>query len=148
MFELMNNMNNNFLDSYNPFREMDALEHNMMRNFFGQPALAEFKTDVSDEGDHYLLESDLPGFDKKDIEVSLQDDMLTIKAERHSRLEDKDQQDKIIRMERSYGSYTRQFDVSGIDAENISAKYENGVLKLTLPKKQEVKPETRKLEIE
>ena len=51
-------------------------------------------------------------------------------------------------MERSYGSYSRQFDVSGIDTDNIKAKYENGVLKLTLPKKQEELPEGKHLEIE
>lgn len=145
MFELMNK---NYLNSYNPFRAMDEFERNAFNGFFGNQDLAEFKTDVSDEGDHYLLEADLPGFDKKDIELSVQDNMLTIHAERHSKLEEKDNQNKVVRMERSYGSYSRQFDVSGIDTEHISAKYENGVLKLDMPKKQEVLPEARRLEIQ
>ena len=73
---------------------------------------------------------------------------LTVRAERHSKFEEKDQKDKVIRMERSYGSYTRSFDVSGVDPENIKAKYDNGVLKITLPKAEQRLPEGRKLEIE
>ena len=142
MFELMNK---NYL---NPFRAMDEFERNAFHGFFDRQDLAEFKTDVSDEGDHYLLETDLPGFDKKDIGLSVQDNMLTITAERRSRFEDKDNQNKAVRVERSYGSYSRQFDLTGIDVDHITAKYDNGVLVLTLPKRQEVVPETRRLEIQ
>ena len=152
MFELSRRNNNRQLNSYNPFREMEELEKNFFENpfgaFFGNGDLAEFKTDVIDEGDHYLLEADLPGFDKKDIKLDLSGDMLTIKAERHSKFEEKDQKDKVVRIERSYGSYCRQFDVSGINADKIKAKYENGVLQLTLPKKENVLPEAKHLEIE
>ncbi|MDO4852052.1 MAG: Hsp20/alpha crystallin family protein, partial [Clostridia bacterium] len=110
--------------------------------------LAMFKTDISDQGDSYLIEADLPGFDKKDIRLDLNGDTLTIHAERHSESEQKEHKDKYLRVERSYGTYSRSFDVSLIDAENIKAKYENGVLKLTLPKKQKTEPEKRTLEIE
>lgn len=151
MLELVRR-NNNHINSYNPFRELEEME----RNFFGTPFgtffnnqdLAEFKTDVTDEGDHYLMETDLPGFDKKDIHLELNGDTLTINAERHSRVEEKDNKDKVVRVERSYGSYSRSFDVSGVDVEQIKAKYDNGVLKLTLPKKQVVLPEGKQLEIE
>ena len=137
---------------YNPFREMEEFE----KRFFGEPFssffvsrdIAEFKTDITDEGENYVLEADLPGFDKSDIHLDLSDNTLTISAERHSEHENKDKKEKYVRVERSYGKYSRQFDVSGIDSEGIKAKYENGVLKLTLPKKQEVLPETKRLEIE
>lgn len=152
MFELSRRNNNRNLNSYNPFREMEELEKNFFENpfgaFFSNGDLAEFKTDVTDEGDHYLLEADLPGFDKKDIQLDISGDMLTIKAERHSKFEEKDKKDKIVRVERSYGSYSRQFDVSGINTDGINAKYENGVLQLKLPKKEIDKPESRRLEIE
>ena len=69
-------------------------------------------------------------------------------AERHFRVKEKDKKDKVIRMERSYGSYTRSFDISGVDTNSISAKYENGVLCLTLPKVEPQLPEARHLEIE
>lgn len=152
MFEIVRRNNNHPVSTYNPFREMEDLE----RSFFGRPfggffdsrELAEFKTDVTDEGDHFLLEADLPGFDKKDIHLDLNGDTLTISAERHSKAEQKDKKDKVIRVERSYGSYSRQFDVSGINTDGIKAKYDNGVLQLILPKQQAVLPESKRLEIE
>ena len=146
MFDLA--MNHGFLNGYNPFREMEDFERNAFNGFFNSQDLAEFKMDVSDEGDHYLLEADLPGFQKEDIDLDLKGDVLTIHAERHSKFEEKDQQDKVVRCERSYGSFSRQFDVSGIDAEHITAKYDNGVLSLNLPKIQQTIPESRKLAIE
>ena len=151
MFELTRR-NNHHINTYNPFREMEEFEKNFFGNpfgtFFGTQDLAEFKTDVTYEGDHYLLEADLPGFDKKDIKLDINGDTLTVQAERHSKIEEKDKKDKIVRIERSYGSYSRQFDVSGVDTDNIKAKYEDGVLKLTLPKKEKTLPEGRRLEID
>ena len=149
MFELARRNNHHAVNVYNPFREMEDLE----RSFFGDPFfdsrdLAEFKTDVTDEGDHYLLEADLPGFDKKDIHLDISGDLLTIQAERHSKVEEKDKKDRVIRVERSYGSYSRQFDLSSVNTEQIKAKYDNGVLTLTLPKKQDTLPASRTLEIE
>lgn len=150
MFELSRRNHN--LSNYNPFREMEELEKNFFENPFGaflsSSDLAEFKTDVTDEGDHYLLEADLPGFDKKDIQLDVSGDLLTVRAQRHSKLEEKDKRDKIVRVERSYGSYSRQFDVSGIKTDEIRAKYENGVLQLKLPKREVPKLETKRLEIE
>ena len=125
-----------------------AFFSNPFGSFFNAPALKQFRTDVTDEGDHYLLETDLPGFEKKDITLDIHDDMLTIRAERKSKVEEKDQKDKVIRMERSYGSYQRSFDISGVDADQIKAKYTDGVLCLTLPKLERSLPQGRRLEIE
>ena len=137
--------------TYNPFREMEELE----KRFFGQAldgfrsaALADFRTDVRDTGDAYLLEADLPGFEKDAIKLDVNGDTLTITAERHSDHEDKDKKGAYVSCERSYGKYERSFDVSSVDAEGIRAKYVNGVLTLTLPKKQEVLPASRCIEIE
>ncbi len=116
--------------------------------FFENGVLDEFKTDVKDEGDRYELEADLPGFDKKDIHLDVNGDTLTVSAERHSEHEEKDKKGKYVRCERSYGTYSREFDVSGVNTEGIKAKYENGVLKLTMPKKADALPETKRLEIE
>ena len=136
-------------DIYNPWREMEEFEKALFSAPFGRfletPTLAQFRTDVTDEGDHYLLETDLPGFEKKDISLDIRNDTLTIRAERKSKVEEKD---KVIRMERSYGSYTRSFDISGVDADKIKAKYVDGVLRLTLPKQEQRLPEGRRLEIE
>ena len=136
---------------YNPFREMDELERRFFSNpfgFFGGNALSEFRTDITDAGDAYLLEADLPGFNKKDIHLDVNGDMLTVRAERRSNHEEKDANNRLIRSERSYGSYSREFDLSGVDADGITAKYEDGVLKLNLPKKETTLPASRTLEIE
>lgn len=149
MFELTKR--NNKAVAYNPFREMNELES----QFFGEPfgffsngLLDEFKTDIKDEGDRYELEADLPGFEKKDIHLDLDGDVLKITAERHSEHEENDKKGKYVRCERSYGAYCRAFDLTNVDTNGIKAKYENGVLKLTMPKKQEVLPEAKHLEIE
>ena len=152
MFDITRRNNNNRrLANYNPYREMEEFERNFFSDpfgsFFGTRDLAEFKTDVTDEGDHYLLEADLPGFDKKDIKLDLNGDVLTVNAERHSNVEQKDK-DKIVRVERSYGCYSRSFDVSGINTDGIKAAYENGVLNLTLPKKEKQGESKRRLEIQ
>ena len=136
---------------YNPFRDMDEFEKRFCASpfgFFENGVLDEFKTDVKDEGDRYELEADLPGFDKKDIHLDVNGDTLTVSAERHSEHEEKDKKGKYVRCERSYGTYSREFDVSGVNTEGIKAKYENGVLKLTMPKKADALPETKRLEIE
>ncbi len=149
MFELSRRNNSNRqINSYNPFREMEQLEKDLFGDFFNNQDLAEFKTDVLDEGDHYELEADLPGFNKEDIKLELQGDNLVISAERHSNAEEKNKDGKVVRMERSYGSYQRSFNVSQIDTDHIKAAYDNGVLKLTLPKLEATFPESRILEIE
>ncbi len=150
MFELRPYNRNHALE-HNPFRDMDEFENRFFANpfsLFGNDSLAQFRTDITDNGDSYLLEADLPGFDKKGINLDINGDMLTISAERHSKTEEKDSKGKCIRCERSYGSYSRQFDISGVETSKIKAKYEDGVLKLTMPKKTEEPEHTHRLEIE
>lgn len=150
MFELTRR-NDNLMNSYNPFREMEEMERRFFGphfdSFFRSADLDAFRTDVTDEGDHYLLEADLPGFNKEDIHLELDDDTLTIRAERHSNVEKKEKH-QVVRVERSYGSYSRRFDLTGIQVDGIKANYRHGVLQLTLPKKEETRPVSRKIEIE
>lgn len=131
------------MSNYNPFRELQEME----RSFWGDGASNSFRTDITETGGAYKLEADLPGFAKEDIKVDIDDDVLVIKAERKESRDEKSDQGDYIRRERYYGSYARSFNVSEIDVEGITAAYENGVLTLTMPKKQPVKPETRHLEI-
>ncbi len=134
----------NHVSTYNPFRDFDELE----RAFFSDSTLGEFKTDIREAGDNFVLEADLPGFKKEDIHVDLSGDALTITAERHSEYEQKDKKGNYLRCERSYGSYSRSFDTTGIDTSKITAAYTDGVLRLTLPKREQVQPGARRLEIE
>ena len=149
MFELRPyRKNNQNLSGYNPFREMEDFEKHFFDDpfdYFGTSALAEFKTDIKDEGDKYVMEAELPGFDKDDIKLDISGNDLILTAEHKAETEDK--KDRYIRRERTYGSYQRSFDLTGIDTNNIAAEYKNGILTLDLPKMQEVKPETKRLEI-
>ena len=152
MFELKPYTRRNAVASRNPFRDIDDFERAFFGldpyNFFRDTGLGDFRTDLKDTGDSYLLEADLPGFDKKDIKIEMNGDLLTINAERHSEHEEEDKKKNYIRCERSYGSYSREFDISGVEADGITAKYENGVLTLNMPKKTKTTPEARRLEIE
>ena len=149
MFELTRRNHNKPI--FNPFAELEEMERQFLSrpfSFFETGMMDAFKTDIRDEGDKYELEADLPGFEKKDINIDIDNNILKIKAERHSEHEDKDKKGKYVTCERSYGMYSREFDLSGVNADEIKAKYENGVLKLTLPKKQQTLPEAKRLEIE
>ncbi len=132
--------------SYNPFALFDELEKSLVNQ--GGSSTISFKTDIRDTGDAIELKADLPGFDKKDVDVSVDGDILSIKAVRKSEHDEKDDEGHYIRRERSFGSYSRSFDVSNIDVENIKAKYEDGVLTLDMPKHVDEKPEVRKLAID
>ncbi|HIZ21051.1 MAG TPA: Hsp20/alpha crystallin family protein [Firmicutes bacterium] len=143
MFELSPFRRNHGMASFDPFREMEEME----RRFF-HDVPTEFCTDIRDTGEAYVLEADLPGFQKGDIAIDVDDNRLTIRAERHTEAEQKDKKGNYVRCERSYGSYQRSFDVSQVKADAITAEYKDGVLKLTLPKKDAPAPTSRRLEIQ
>lgn len=132
------------MQAYNPFRELEDMERHFWKDF----SLPEFKTDIRDKGNEYILEADLPGFEKQDIKIDIDDHYLTISAERHSESEEKDKKGNYLRCERSYGSFSRSFDVSTVKTDQIKAAYKNGVLKLTLPKKENAEPARKQIEIE
>ena len=120
---------------------------NFFSDFFGtNNAPMELRTDITDKGDAFVLEADLPGFKKDDIMIDLENDRLTLKAERHS--EHEAAKNGYVRRERSFGSFERSFDVSGIDTASIKANYTDGVLTLTLPKRPELVPDNRSIVIE
>ena len=144
MFEIMPFDRRSYRMSYNPFRELEQME----KNFWGDQQVNPFRTDISETADGYTPAADLPGFRKEDIHIDIDDDILTIQAERKDSKDEKDDKGDYIRRERYYGSYSRSFNVSEIDVESIKAAYENGVLTLTMPKKAPAKPECKHLEIE
>ena len=130
------------MTNFDPFRELD----NMERSFFGNGSVVSaFRTDVSDTGDAFKLEAELPGFGKDDIKIDIENDCLTISAER--KFDDEDKKKNFVKRERFYGSYSRSFDVTGIDTDAIEASYNDGVLTLTMPKKKAEIPASRRLEI-
>ena len=125
----------------NAFNDID-------RDFFGGTmAVNSCRTDIRDEGDKYIMESELPGFDKEDINIDINGSQLTITAEHKAEKEEKDDDGKYIRRERTFGSYKRTFDIAEVDEGGISAEYKNGILTLELPTKKPEEPVTRRLEI-
>ena len=134
---------NHNVSNFNPFHDFDELE----RAFFSDNALGEFKADIQEDGDNFVLEADLPGFKKEDIKIDVEDDCLTISAERKVDKDKKDEKNNFVKRERYYGSYSRSFDVSGINIDGIEAFYTDGVLTLTMPKKAAEVPASRRLEI-
>lgn len=134
------NRNDNFFDTFDNFQ----------RKFFSDSGanVPAFRTDIRDAGDRFVLESELPGFHKEDIHLDLKDGILTIRAEHQESDEEKNSKGEYIRRERRYGTFSRSFDVTGIDENGITASYKDGILELNLPKARPVVPEARKIAIE
>ena len=130
--------------TFDPYREMEALE----RAFFGarQPSSYGFKTDILENKDNFVLEAELPGFSKEDISIEVDGDYLTVSATHKT--ETNDNADAYVRRERSYGVYSRTFDVSSVKTEAITAAYKDGVLTLNMPKKDETVVSSRKIDIQ
>ncbi len=128
--------------NFDPFRMLDEMDR---RFFANTPAVSAFRTDVLDTGDAFKLECELPGFKKEDIKIDIENDCLTISAER--KLDKKEEKENYVKRERIYGSFSRSFDVSGINVDGIEAAYNDGVLNVTLPKKAAEVPASRRLEI-
>lgn len=123
---------------------------NFARDFFrsSNASLPAFRTDIRDDGDKFVLEAELPGFEKGDISLDVKEGILTITAKHQEKEEHKDEKGGYIRRERRFGSFSRSFDITGIDESGITAAYVNGVLELRLPKAAPVIPEARRIAIE
>lgn len=105
------------------------------------PKMELMKTDVYEKGGNIHIEMDVPGFEKEDIKLDVEDGILTIEAEKVETKEDSEDKN-YYRRERSYGSFKRQFNVGNIKENEINAKFHNGVLKISFPKEE--KKETKK----
>ena len=125
---------------FDPFRELDRVASSMLDQR-QSPRL--MPMDLFRDGDHYVLTADLPGVDPGSVDVDVDGQLLTIRAERSARTEEGVQW---LARERGTGSYLRQPTLGkDIDTENISAHYENGVLSVMIPVAEKAKP--RKIEI-
>ena len=120
------------------------------RALYGKNAGRMMKTDVKETDEGYELDVELPGFKKDEIKLELNSGYLTISTEKNLEKDEKNQKGKILRQERYSGTMQRSFYVGGsITEEDIKAKYENGVLSLTVPKKDAHKvPEKKTILIE
>jgi HSP20 family protein len=145
--------NENVMDVYTPFKEMQRMIDRLFEEFpYEWPTFSKSMDEViapmdifeSDKG--YEIEAELPGMNKNDIEVNVTDRVLTIKGEKSDERKEEKKGARIL--ERSYGSFERSFTLpEDAEPEKIEAKYENGVLKLVIPKRPESKSKKVKVEV-
>ena len=142
---------------WEPFRDLVTAQRDFDRMFreafTGQLGDAELSTrswappvDIYETEDAIVLKAELPGVDPKDVEVRVEDNTLYLKGERQFEKEVKEQ--NYHRVERSYGSFARSFSLpNSISADKVKAEYKDGLLTLTMPKREEAKPKTIKIDV-
>jgi HSP20 family protein len=140
---------------YDPFRDLRSLQDEVNRLFstnlsraFGDEGIARGawmpNVDIYENKDQIVLEAELPGMNREDFDLSIENNIITLRGER--RFEKKDDGDNYHRVERAYGTFTRSFTLpQTVSAEGATAEYKNGVLRVTLPKREEVK--ARRIEV-
>ncbi|RRJ67514.1 Hsp20/alpha crystallin family protein [Paenibacillus oralis] len=122
----------------------DAFNDDFFMPLKGQ--VMSFRTDIHETENAYLVEAELPGFQKNEIEIGYVNPYLTIKAVRNEDNNVEDSKQQIVRKERRYGEYVRRFYVQDIDEEGIRASLKDGVLKLEVPKRGQTR--SKRIEIE
>ena len=142
---------------WEPFREFSTLQDRMNRLFresYGSEGREETLSNTSFappvdvyEDEHSVnLKIEVPGVDEKDIDVRIENNVLTVHGER--KFEKEEKEENFRRVERQYGSFTRTFTLpTTVDAEKVSANYDKGILKIALPKKAEAKPKQIKVNV-
>ncbi len=117
----------------------DRLEDTELTNW--TPAI-----DIAEDNDAFVVIADLPGLTKKDISINIKENMLTINGER--KIEEKDENKNYCRSERRYGSFKRSFQLTDqVIADKITASFKNGVLTVTVPKAEEIKPKEIEIKV-
>src|SRR5437899_3066807 len=145
------------LTRWEPFREFATLQDRMNRLFresYNEGGRDESLTtssfapavDVYEDEHNITLKIEVPGIDEKDIDVRIENNTLTVHGER--KIEKEEKEENFRRVERQYGSFTRSFTLpSSVDSGQVSAHYDNGVLKIKLAKKAEAKPKQIKVNV-
>lgn len=131
-----------------PRRNFDLFDEMFEDPFFSKSSKL-MKTDIKENENDYTIEVDLPGYSKEDIQITVDDGYLTVSA--NTSKEDEDTSSKYVKRERYYGEYSRSFYVGNdVETEDVKASFRNGILKLEVPKKEDVKqlPEKKYVQIE
>ena len=136
------------LVSWDPYRDFRGLAERFNRAFTGTPARRDEEmslgswlppVDIAEDKDRIVLTAELPGFKEDQIEIQMEGGVLTLRGER--KFEDEKEGRNYHRVERSYGQFVRSFTLpNNVDRENIKANFQNGLLEIVLPKREEAKP--------
>jgi len=127
---------------------IDSLFDNFFNDSFMSPWFmgdSQMRVDVKENDKEYIVEADLPGVNKEDINIELNNDRLTIAVERNEEVNV--EKENYIRRERRSGSFCRSFYIQNVVEDQISAKFENGVLSIVLPKKDQTPKKRNRIEI-
>lgn len=118
--------------------------------FFERKESRLMKTDIKEKGKNYIIEVDLPGYEKENIEVEIENGYLKVTAKASKTVDDSDEEEKYIHKERFYGECSRSFYVGNrIKEEDIKASFKNGILSLCVPKEEQAKlDEKKKIQID
>ena len=141
---------------WDPFREMSGLQERMNRLFNDQLGAITHDealtgnfvppVDVFEDENSIQVRLEVPGIDEKDIDIRLENNVLTVRGER--KFEKEEKEENFHRIERRYGSFTRSFTLPAtVNSEDVQADYEKGVLKIRLPKRAEAKPKQIKVNV-
>lgn len=141
---------------WDPFRDIQTLQRSINRLFDDAffrgedsiPAAASwvFPVDIKESPDKVVVKAEIPGIKSEDIKVNLHDGQLVIQGERKQEKEEKD--DRFIRVERSYGSFYRAFNVGvPVKGDAIKATYKDGILEVVLPKEEKARPKEIEIEV-
>lgn len=128
------------MNSLFPVLDNEFAVPDVFDNFFNrfmwptEQSLSLPKVDIEDKGNEYVMQADLPGVDKQDIQLNYDGNVLTLAAQHQTQNDSQDDQQHYICKERSSSSFCRQFPVTGIEKEGIQAAFANGVLTIHLPK--------------
>ena len=104
-----------------------------------------FKTDIKENDENFIIEAELPGLEKDDITLEIEDDRMTISVQEENEIEE--ETEDYIRKERRTGNYQRSFRINNVNEDAIEAEYNNGILKVTLPKEEPGKSRRREIDI-
>ena len=104
------------------------------------------RADIKENEKEYIVEAEVPGVRKEDIKLDLRDDVLTLSVEQNEIVNE--EKENYLRRERRYGSFSRSFYVENVNNEEVSAKYNDGILKIILPKDQNSRKEKHKIDIQ
>ena len=143
------------INRYDPFRDLRNLQEEVNRLFTGNVGRSfedegiargswSPSVDIYENKDQLVLEAELPGMKREDFDLSVENNVITLRGERH--FEKRDEADNYHRVERAYGSFTRSFTLPNtVTGEGATADYRNGVLRVTLPKREETR--ARRIEV-
>ncbi|MGB9720868.1 MAG: Hsp20/alpha crystallin family protein [bacterium] len=148
-------MSDRQIRKWDPFRELMSLREDMDRlfnTFFGKHMVEQTEgiwvpvIDIEEDNDNFIVKAELPGLKKEDVKIAVRGNLLTVSGERKQ--EEETRNKTYHRIERSYGKFSRTISLpSEIDANKIKAVYKDGILHITLPKPETMKPKEIEVEI-